>query len=1380
MVVAFLIPSRFDKNMPFLSCRRQDLAYMVLLSVVYALVAKLVLAYFSINGNVTLVWFPGGIALTALLLKGIKLWPGIFIGGFIAGLLVDDSLWACFFCAMGNTLETVCAAFLLQRDARFSLNLSKPEQLWKLTLIAGLSSIISSAFGPTALYFSGIVPVQTLPIVMLHWWMADLFGIVTITPVLLIWRYWPTSWFQDKQILETFGFCGFTLLFALILFLEILSPQLSDFPRSYWMFAFMFWGAIRFGRHGVQFVSIITAITALMGVATHKGAFAGDFEKSGLWNYWLFQTIFSWIGSVLALTLHELRETSCYLLASKQRLQNIINTSPVAYALNDDQSNITLLNPAFIKTFGYTKNEIPTVNDWLQKAYPDSEYRESVQSRWQNAVDLANTNGHAFQPLELNIQCKNGEIKHVLASVEPMEGTFPGENLITLLDLTAQFQTNKAIINSNILLQTILETIPLRVFWKDKDSRYLGSNLLFAKDAGLNSVQELVGKTDFNLAWWEQAAFYQNDDQQVMHSDQSRLNYETPQTTSSGEKIWLRSSLLPLHNSEQKVIGVVGIYEDISIRKRLDDQLLWRTAFLEALLDSSAYGILAVDSEDNKLLQNQRLADLWGIPDEIANQPNDAKQLEFVKNKLNNPDAFLEKVAFLYANPEITSHDEVELNDGTILDRYSAPVRDRLGHYYGRIWHFNDITEFRRTQRFLQEKDFYQRALLDNFPFTVWLKDKDCRYLAANQAFAQAFDINVEAILGKTDFDIFPADIAKSYQADDKEVMANKCRKNIEEKVLNAGRFIWMETYKAPLLDDEDKVLGTVGFARDISERKISEEALKLAALVFENSSEAMLVTDANNHILNVNAAFTKMTGYSTQDVIGKTPNILSSGEHDQAFYESMWNSINTTGSWHGEIKNRRKNGEIYIEEIFINTIFDSVNQPLQRVALFSDVTQRKQSEEQIWRQANFDPLTGLPNRHMLRERVELEIKKAHRMQHCFSLLMIDLDRFKEVNDTLGHEMGDELLQQAAQRLSACVRDSDTVARLGGDEFTIILSDVESCESSERVAKQLVQELSQPFTLRNQQVYVSASIGITLYPDDGLELSQLLRNADQAMYAAKNKGRNCFSFFTHSMQTVLNARASMINDLRGALTRNEFTLMYQPIVDLVSGQIYKAEALLRWLHPTRGLVSPADFIPLAEESGLINEIGDWVFITAIQQVNEWRKILHPDFQISVNKSPLQFLDNRHNPIDWVQRLEFEKLPGQSIVVEITEGLLLEANKKIIEHLLVFRDAGVQVAIDDFGTGYSALSYLKKFDIDYLKIDQSFVRNLSAVGSSDFVLCEAIIVMAHKLGLKVIAEGVETELQRDLLSSIGCDFGQGYLFAKPISAKDFENRFKVNL
>jgi len=560
-------------------------------------------------------------------------------------------------------------------------------------------------------------------------------------------------------------------------------------------------------------------------------------------------------------------------------------------------------------------------------------------------------------------------------------------------------------------------------------------------------------------------------------------------------------------------------------------------------------------------------------------------------------------------------------------------------------------------------------------------------------------------------------------------------------------------------------------------DRSRSNEELQLASLVYQNSSEAMAVTDAQGMIINVNPAFTALTGYTLDEVIGKNHNILNSARQGEQFYQAMWQAINSSGHWKGEIWNRRKNGEIFAEQLTINTIFSADGLPQRRVALFSDITQKKQSEELIWTQANFDPLTGLPNRRMFHDRLDQEIKKAHRTGLQVALILLDLDRFKEVNDTLGHDMGDLLLKDASQRLLHCVRDSDTVARLGGDEFTVILGELDDAEDAERVVKNILQRLAEPFQLKSKVAYISASIGITLYPKDAERIDTLIKNADQAMYAAKHQGRNRYCYFTPSMQEAALARMLIADDLRHALEANQFEVYYQPVVELGSGAIHKAEALIRWQHPTRGMVSPSEFVHIAEDIGLIAEIGTWVFKQAAGQVKQWRARYHPDFQISVNKSPMQFYDDQSHGT-WLEYLQTLELPGQSIVAEITEGLLLDASNVVKDQLLAFRDAGIQVSLDDFGTGYSSLAYLKKFDIDYLKIDQSFVGNLSP-NSSDKILCEAIIVMAHKLGMKVIAEGIETEQQRQLLLEAECDYGQGYLFSKALPADAFEELLMLN-
>ena len=476
------------------------------------------------------------------------------------------------------------------------------------------------------------------------------------------------------------------------------------------------------------------------------------------------------------------------------------------------------------------------------------------------------------------------------------------------------------------------------------------------------------------------------------------------------------------------------------------------------------------------------------------------------------------------------------------------------------------------------------------------------------------------------------------------------------------------------------------------------------------------------------------------------------------------------------ELTSQHRDGHEFPVELAITVI--EVQGRYEFSAFIRDITNKKESEELIWTQANFDAVTGLPNRHMFHDRLEQEIKKAHRAGLQMALLFIDLDRFKEVNDTLGHDMGDILLVETSRRISGCVRESDTVARLGGDEFTVILSEVDDTKNVERVAQGILKVLAESFQLGDEVAYISASIGITLYPNDATSVEDLLKNADQAMYVAKNQGRNQSSYFTASLQDAAQERRRLTHDMRGALAANQFVIYFQPIMDLATGRIRKAEALIRWQHPQRGLIEPMEFIQLAEETGLINEIGDWVFKESARWAKRWRDQFAHDFQISVNVSPVQFMSEGLSCEAWSEYLRGIGLAGQSIVIEITEGLLLKAATGVTDKLLKFRDAGIQVAIDDFGTGYSSLSYLKKFDIDYLKIDKSFVDNLE-MDSNDMVLSEAIIVMAHKLGLKVIAEGVETAAQRRLLSDAGCDYAQGYLFSRAVPPEDFEALLKAS-
>ena len=627
---------------------------------------------------------------------------------------------------------------------------------------------------------------------------------------------------------------------------------------------------------------------------------------------------------------------------------------------------------------------------------------------------------------------------------------------------------------------------------------------------------------------------------------------------------------------------------------------------------------------------------------------------------------------------------------------------------------------------------------------------------------------------------IHPDDRELAWQSISAHLQGKTAQHKIEYRMLTKqGGLRWiLDCAKVVAYSSDGKPLRMCGTHTDITERKQAEESMQLASMVYENSSEAMMIIDADGAVVTINPAFSELTQYTPAEIINHSARMLGIDTENNPSYQSLRQSIRSTGSWVGETICRRKNGEEFVIWLTINTIFDSDGLPYRRVALFSDMTDKKQSEEIIWNQANFDQLTQLPNRRMFLDHLEQEIRKAQRNKQLIAVLFLDLDLFKEVNDTLGHDVGDKLLKETADRLRSCVRDSDIVARLGGDEFTVILSEIDNTDIVERIAEKILQKLPDPFHLGIETAYISTSIGITLYPNDATETDALLKNADQAMYAAKSLGRNRFNYFTASMQEAARNRMRLVNDMRSAIGTDQFMLYYQPIVALDSGLITKAEALIRWQHPKRGLVGPDEFIPLAEDTGMIIEIGNWVFREAVTQVARWRDWHNIDVQVSLNKSPVQFRDDGNCVNSWFNYLESLELPGSAITIEITEGLLLDASNAVRDTLLHFRDAGIQVALDDFGTGYSSLAYLKKFDIDYLKIDKSFIGNLSQ-NSDEYALCEAIIVMAHKLGIKVIAEGVETQQQRDLLTTAGCDFAQGYLFSRPIPADDFARLYLMN-
>ncbi len=574
------------------------------------------------------------------------------------------------------------------------------------------------------------------------------------------------------------------------------------------------------------------------------------------------------------------------------------------------------------------------------------------------------------------------------------------------------------------------------------------------------------------------------------------------------------------------------------------------------------------------------------------------------------------------------------------------------------------------------------------------------------------------------------------------------------------------------LLNDRKLFIGSVS---DITYRKEAEAELRIAATAFE-SQEAMVVTDPDGVILRINRAFSENTGYSAKDVIGHTPRLLKSGRHDAAFYKAMWESLLNTGAWQGEIWDRRKNGEIYPKWLAISAVKSDDGMVTHYVATHQDITERKKAEEKIMELAFFDPLTRLPNRTLLMDRLRQAMTASSRNGSYGALLFIDLDNFKTLNDTLGHDMGDLLLQQVAQRLADSVREGDTVARLGGDEFVVALGSLsanmeEAANQTEAVGEKILAALDRTYRLNGIEHRSTASIGATLFRSHQASIDDLMKQADLAMYKSKARGRNVLHFFDPDMQTAVMERAALEKDLREAVQDRQFVLHYQAQV-IDGGRITGAEALVRWQHPLRGLVSPAEFIPLAEETGLILPLGTWVLETACAQLAQWS--VRPDMAhlaVAVNVSAQQFHES-----DFVdQVLAIISRTGANpnrLKMELTESLLVDNVEDIIEKMYALKAKGVGFSLDDFGTGYSSLSYLKRLPLDQLKIDQSFVRDI-LVDPNDAAIARTIVALAQSLGLGVIAEGVETESQRAFLASSGCHAYQGYFFSRPLPVAGFE-------
>ncbi len=553
-----------------------------------------------------------------------------------------------------------------------------------------------------------------------------------------------------------------------------------------------------------------------------------------------------------------------------------------------------------------------------------------------------------------------------------------------------------------------------------------------------------------------------------------------------------------------------------------------------------------------------------------------------------------------------------------------------------------------------------------------------------------------------------------------------------------------------------------------------SQRNLYLAEKIIESTLEGIIVTDTEGFIVSVNPAFTRLTGFSAEEVIGKTPAILRSGRHNEKFYAEMWRQIREAGCWQGEVWNRRKTGEVFPELLTITGIRDEVGELTHYAALFSDISEMKDNEERIRNLAYYDLLTHLPNRRLLHDRLGVAIAHAHRSQGRLAVIFIDLDRFKRINDSLGHSVGDKLLQEVARRLQVSVKEDDTVARMGGDEFVILLGDVEDIEDVVQVARRIIDAMGQPIAINGQELVITCSVGVSVYPDDGTSLESLIHNADSAMYRAKEAGRNSYQLYSPAMNAHSLEHLALEVMLRKAIQEGELSVHFQPLFDARNEVIVSAEALLRWHSPTMGWVPPSDFIPLAEETGLIAQIGEFVLHSVCRELKRWHELGYEGVSVAVNVSAIQFRSKDFLEATRAILEQYAIQPGQ-ITFELTESMLVEDAVENIRTMNALRAMGIRLAVDDFGSGYSSLNYLRRFPVDTLKIDRAFIRDIDT-NEQEASLVAAVILLGHSLGLKVVGEGVEREEQLRMLQGHGCDIIQGFHYSGAIDSATFEQTY----
>jgi diguanylate cyclase (GGDEF)-like protein/PAS domain S-box-containing protein len=1315
------------------------------------------------DAPVIALWLPSGLALAAVLLWGLGVVPGVTLGALVAALQFGASPAAALAEAAGATLSALAAGWLLARAADFSRRLNRPRHILTLVAIgAFLAPLAGATLGMAGRLLHEPLAFDQLLSQWVMWWARDALGVLLFTPLVLAWTADRAPEARSTRNLESVGLALLQVLVYVYVFLT------QNGPTAYICLPVALLSALYLGLRWVAVTNLLTFAIAAVGTAQGTGPFSVESLTGNLLHLQTYGLIAAVTMLIVASLAAERRRVGAQLKEAAERFRRLSALSSDWYWEQDQQLRFTFVSEGFEEKAHLARG--PRLG---RTGHELGDQFESEEARRVHEAILAARK--PFRDLHLWRHDDHGQVRWVAISGEPVfddKGRFRGYRGVGR-DITAAKQGERALRVSEQRLRSLVH-LSYDWYWEQDEELRFTVIAGRAADEGRMLPESLLGKTRWELAASEVSAEDRRRHDQAVAERRAFHDVVMTHHDAGGEPRMVSISGEPVVDEDGVFRGYRGVARDITLERRAAREIEESRKYLDALIDAIPSPVLVKDEQHRYIAANaafcrffrRGIAEILGKTDYEFFGRDDAAFFQATDTQA------LAGVPVEYERDYVR-----DAHLTRMMVRKSALTRPDGSRVV--VLLLIDVTERKAAEEQLRASEQRFRSLAGLSADWYWEQDAQLRYTYVSAEAESKSVTHPSELIGRTRFDLdidWGSDTAR--EAHREALAAHRPFRDLLLFDRPSGRYVLVSG--EPVLDADGRFAGYRGVGRDVTEQQRVEQALRESEIRFRDFADAageyVWEADLEGRFTYVSSRVQSVWTYSDQELIGRSAmEFMPPGEAERV-REWLAHSMRPDGSFR-DLEHRIVTRSGDTRWVLVNAvgILDHQGRRTGQRGTGRDVTDRKTAEARISYLATRDPLTELPNRVLFNDRLEQGIVAARRTGQSLALMFIDLDRFKYINDSLGHQVGDLLLKEVALRMLGCIRKGDTLSRLGGDEFVVTLEGLQQAEDAAQVAAKIIKALARPFEIAGQTLNTSCSIGISIFPLDAEDDRTLMKNADTAMYHAKEKGRNNYQFFSSEMNVRAVERHTLETALRLAIDRQEFVLYYQPQVDIRSGKVVGMEALLRWVHPERGLLSPATFIAVAEESGLIEPIGQWALRTACQRARAWLDAGYPPLKIAVNISPRQLLRPREFSRSLMRTLSATGLDPQYLELEMTESLLLHNAEDNIAVLRKLGKDGVRIAVDDFGTGYSSLAYLRQLPIDTLKIDRTFVRDIES-DPEDAAIIHAVVAMGHSLDLQVTAEGVESMGQLQALQHLGCDEYQGYLFSKPLPAVEIAAKF----